>query len=234
MRKQSICFTVAVAGLWLVGVAPSRAATVIANPTGLQSGMTYEWSVTMGGTDSAVYTGSVGAKSWAEPANPPGERGWTHTSDWTALDLSGASGPTLLTLQLDRGATGQLFPAFSLYSGWETANDDSPNHTFNSVGNSSWATNLTYLDHVGNMGGPNGDIVGTGVTSVSRQWVLDPGLYSLVYGGNPGFVPPLGQTGTHAFSATLTTSPVPVPAAAYLFGTGLIGLASFARRRFSA
>jgi hypothetical protein len=196
--------------------------------------MTYEWGVTMSDTDSAIYAGNVGAKSWAEPGNPPGERGWTHTSAWTALDLTGLSGPTLLTLQLDRGATGQLFPAFSLYSGWETVNSDANNHTFNSAGNISWATNLTYLDHVANAGGPNGDIVGTGVTSVSKQWELAPGLYSLVYGGNPGFIPPLGQTGTHAFTATLTTAPVPVPAAAYLFGSGLIGLAGLARRRLSA
>lgn len=233
MRKLSLYTTAAALGLWLAGVAPSHASTVTPTPAGLQTGMTYEWGVTMGNTDSAGYTGSVGAKSWAEPGNPPGERGWTHTSDWTALDLTGVSGPTLLTLQLDRGTTGQLFPAFSLYSGWETVNSDSTNHTFNSVGNISWATNLTHLDHVANAGGPDGSATGAGVTSVSKQWVLAPGLYSLVYGGNPGFVPPLGQTGTHAFSATLTTSPVPVPAALYLFGTGLIGLAGLARRRLS-
>ena len=62
---------------------------------------------------------------------------------------------------------------------------------------------------------------------------LEPGLYSLVYGGNPAFS--LGQGNvSYAFSATLTTAPVPVPAAAYLFGSGLIGLAGLARRKFSA
>ncbi|MDN5940481.1 MAG: VPLPA-CTERM sorting domain-containing protein [Nitrospira sp.] len=232
MTKRTVLFAIAAMGMWLAGAAPSHAATV--TTPGPATGLTYEWGVTMSETDSAVYTGLVGAKSWAEPANPPGERGWTHTSDWTALDLTGLSGSTLLTLHLARGATGELSPAFSLYSGWETVNSDSPNHTFNNIGNISWATNLTYMDHIANAGGPDGSGTGTGVTFVSKQWELAPGLYSLVYGGNPGFVPPLGQTGSHSFSATLTTSPVPVPAALWLFGSGLTALVGLARRRMNA
>lgn len=244
MRTLPLYTTVAL-GLWLGGVAPSHAATVTLNPADLQTGLGYEWKVVMGDNDSATYTGSVGAKSWAEPSNPVDTPGWVHTSDWTALDLTGVSGPTVLTLQLGRGATGSLFPAFSLYSGWETIVDDLNLHEFNNTGNLDWKdritnpptpmpSNLTYLDHTANVGGPFGNVIGTGVDSVSESWELAPGLYTLVYGGNPGWVPPLGQTGNHTFSATLTTAPVPVPAAAYLFGSGLIGLASLARRKFSA
>lgn len=40
-----------------------------------------------------------------------------------------------------------------------------------------------------------------------------------------------GQTGTWTVSGTGTVSAVPVPAAAYLFGSGLIGLVGVARRR---
>jgi hypothetical protein len=237
MRKYSIGFTVAAVGLWFTMSAPSHAATITQNPANHQSGLTYEWLVVMGNLDLAHYHGSVGAKSWAEPGNPVGAKGWTHTSAWTLLDLTGLSGQTILTLELERdtdpGSTSQLFPAFSFYSGAEDVNSDAANHTFNNIGNISWATNLTYIDHVANIGGPNGTDSGTGQTAVSRSWILDPGIYSLNYGGNPPFTTPL-QSGTHAFSANLFTQPVPVPAAVYLFGSGLIGLAGLARRRFSA
>ncbi|MBK9307737.1 MAG: hypothetical protein IPM58_11775 [Nitrospira sp.] len=120
IRKRSSYLTVVAVGLWLAGAAPSHASTVTPNPVGHQSGLTYEWEVAMGSSDSATYTGSVGAKSWAEPGNPAGAKGWTHTSDWTLLDLTGASGNTLLTLTLDRGTTGSLFPAFSIFPVWRT------------------------------------------------------------------------------------------------------------------
>ncbi len=244
MRTLPLYTTVAL-GLWLGGVAPSHAATVTPNPAGHQSGLTYEWEVQMGDNDSATYNGSVGAKSWAEPTNPDGRKGWTHTTDWTLLNLTGATGPTLVTLTLGRGATGSLFPAFGMYSGVEDLVSDLNSHTFTNVGDTTWIVtegppeviapaNISYISHLANAGGPTGrEDNGTGVTSVSGSWVLTPGLYSLVYGGNPAFS--LGQGNvTYAFSATLTTTPVPVPAAAYLFGSGLIGLAGLARRRLSA
>lgn len=231
-RTRSLGLIAAAVGLWLAGVGPSHAATVTANPAGHQSGITYEWEVVMGNNDSATYSGSVGAKSWAEPGNPDPTPGWTHTSDWTVLDLTGASGTQLVTLTLDRGATGSLFPAFSVYAGVEDANSDAANHTFNNTGAISWAPNLAYTYHRANAGGPIGTDNGTGLTSVSDSWVLAPGLYSINFGGNPAFS--LGQTGSHAFSATITTAPVPLPAAAYLFGSSLIGLARLARRKFSA
>lgn len=37
--------------------------------------------------------------------------------------------------------------------------------------------------------------------------------------------------GVHAFTPAMNTSPVPLPAAAWLFGSGLLGLAGLARRR---
>lgn len=232
-KKRSVGLGLAALGLWLGGVASSHAATVTPDPPGHQSGISYEHLVVMGDLDLAHYHGSVGAKSWAEPGQPVGEKGWTHTSHWTALDLTGLSGPTILRLELERGHGGtSLFPAFTLFSGVEDVNSDASNHTWNNTGDISWATSLTYIDHLANAGGPNGTDSGTGVDAVAGQWVLAPGWYTLNYGGNPSFA--LGQTGFHDFSASLFTQPVPVPAAVYLFGTGLIGLASFARRKFSA
>ncbi|MCP9448243.1 MAG: VPLPA-CTERM sorting domain-containing protein [Nitrospira sp.] len=220
-------------GLGLAQVGSGQAATVVSDPAGLQSGISYEWQVTMGALDLAHLHGSVGAKSWAEPGQPVGAKGWTHTTDWVALDLSGLSGPTILTIELERGhdSGSQLFPAFTLYQGWETINSDSTNHTFNNTGAISWATNLTYIAHVANAGGPNGTDSGTGSDHVHASYTLNPGLYSIVFGGNPPYPP--AQTGQHSFAATLTTSPVPVPAALWLFGSGIVGLAGLARRRMN-
>jgi hypothetical protein len=212
---------------------PSHAHFVITeNPASLQGGITYEWlaATTHGGDGS--FSGLVGAKSWAEPGNPVDAKGWTHTTDWVAIDFSAVHEPSLLTIQVDRGASGSLFPAFTLYQGWETVNSDASNHTFNNIGPISWATNLSYIDHVANAGGPLGTANGTGLTSVSKEFVLVPGLYSLVIGGNPPFE--LGQTGQHEFTVTLNLSAVPVPAAFWLFGSSLAAMAGLARRKLTA
>jgi len=187
----------------------------------------------MNGNDSAVYEGGVGAKSWYEPLNPDGEKGWTHTTAWTALTLTESAN---LTITLDRhtvsGVGGTfLVPAFTIYSGQEHVVSDATNHTFNDVGNIAWTTALTYVDHEANLGR---------AASVSKTFSLGAGLYSIVYGGHPitdlseiNFSDP-NQSGTHGFQATLTTAPVPVPAALWLFGSGLAGLVGLARRQMTA
>jgi hypothetical protein len=235
MRRHTIKVFAAVAalGLWLSSLAPSHAHIVVTqDPAALQSGLTYEWLAEADHGGDGQISGSVGAKSWAEPGQPAGAKGWTHTSDWVALDLSAMHETSLVTIELARGATGDLFPAFSLFSGWETVNSDATNHTFNNIGNISWATSLTFIDHVANAGGVNGTESGVGLTSVSKQFLLAPGLYTIALGGNPSF--DLGQTGSHAFIANLDVAAVPVPAAVYLFGSGLVGLVGLARRRMTA
>lgn len=229
-RMRSVGLGLAAIGLWLAGAAPSHA-HINFGLTPDQTGLTYEFKGSTNHGGAGSISGSVGAKSWGEPNNPVGAKGWTHTSNWVQLDLSGMHVPGVLTITMDRGTTGSLFPAFSLYSGWENDTPDTNNHTFNNTGAISWADDLTYIGHVANAGGQNGTDNGTGLTSVSQQFYLNPGLYSIALGGNPAFS--LGQTGIHAFNATFDVAAVPLPAAAYLFGTGLIGLASFARRKLS-
>jgi hypothetical protein len=237
---RSLGLLAAAVGLWLAGVAPSHAHIAFTSP-GPATGLSYEVKaiVAHDGTFTESYSGSdfgltVGAKSWAEPSQPPGNKGWTHTTNWIALDLTALHNPARVTIQLDRGATGTLVPAFSLYSGWELDSSDATNHTFNNTGNISWADDLTYIGHVANAGGPDGtNTTGTVLTSVSGQYVLTPGLYSIVLGGNPLLTtPPAG--GFHNYTFTLSTAPVPVPAALWLFGSGLVGLAGLARRQKAA
>lgn len=225
---RSLGLLAAAVGLWLAVPGSAYAATIVTSP-GYAPGIGYEFGMTISGNDNAVYQGSVGAKSWNEPTNPVGAKGWTHTSDWTALELTEAA---TLTVTVARQAGVQftlpngtvvtegdlLTPALSLYAGWETTGPETS--TFNPTGNTSWAGGLNYLAHEANP---------SSLTSITRTFDLAAGKYSLVFGGNPAD-PAL--TGFHGYQATLST--VPLPAAAYLFGAGLMGLAGFARRTFSA
>jgi hypothetical protein len=239
-RKRSLGLLAAAVSLWLAAAAPSHAHIAYTAP-GPQTGLTYEVQGTVGhdGTFTESYSGSdfglsLGARSWAEPGNPAGAKGWTHTSNWVALDLSALHDPALVTIQLERGATGSLVPAFSLYSGWELNSSDASNHTYNNIGNISWADDLTYLTHVANAGGPDGtNTIGTEFTSVSGQYVLAPGFYSIALGGNPLLTDP-PASGSFDYTFTLSTAPVPVPAALWLFGSGLTGIVALARQKVAA
>jgi hypothetical protein len=126
---------------------------------------------------------AVGAKSWNEPSNPEGLKGWTHTSNWIALDLledsvlkvvvvrqQGVVVPAAAGLAAARAA---LVPAVSLYRGWDdtTAVED---HTFNNVGN-FWAT----IEYVGSAANPKAK-----PRAVYRVR-LPAGRYSINIGGNP-------------------------------------------------
>jgi hypothetical protein len=98
MRHQPCDFALAAVGLWPTGAVPSHASTIVPTPS-YAPGIGYEWGVTISGNDHAVYQGSVGAKSWNEPRTPPDAKGWPHTSDWTAIELTKAA---TLTVPLAR------------------------------------------------------------------------------------------------------------------------------------
>jgi hypothetical protein len=98
MKKQWSVLVLTAALLWVSGSVSAIASTIIPTP-GYAPGIGYEWGIVMSGTDSAIYQGSVGAKSWNEPTNPPDAKGWTHTSDWTAIELTDAA---TLTVTLAR------------------------------------------------------------------------------------------------------------------------------------
>jgi hypothetical protein len=96
-------------------------------------GITYAWQLELSGPgDSGSVTGSVGSKSWADPSNPGLgsfglNGGWTHTSNWIYLNLAQAAEVTI-TLEANAGVdngqggfyAGDLFPAWSLWSGVDT------------------------------------------------------------------------------------------------------------------
>ena len=147
------------------------------------TGISYEWTLRMSRRQTAELVYAVGAKSWSEPSNPEGLRGWTHTSNWIAFELD-VPATVKITVERQQGvvvtsgltaaaARSALVPALSIYSGWDDTTE-TENHTFNNVGN-FWST-VVYLGSAPN---PKSK------PSVSYKAKLQPGKYSIVIGGNP-------------------------------------------------
>lgn len=154
-------------------------------PTGNDGGISYEWTVIMNGKDKASFVNHVGAKSYNEPppAYEPPDTGWTHTSNWVALELSQRS---TVKIKIDRQegvpftsgttiatARNNLVPALSVYSGWD--NTSCEDHRYNTAGNVDWST----IQYLGNQ--PNN----VGKDSVTYEIKLDAGQYSIAIGGSP-------------------------------------------------
>ncbi len=154
-------------------------------PTGADGGISYEWIVKMGGKDEVSFVNRVGAKSYNEPPpdyEPP-YTGWTHTSNWVALELTQR---TKVKIKVERQegvpmanstpvtvARNKLIPALSVYSGWD--NTSCEDHRYNTSGNVPWTT----VQYIGNQ--PNKH----GKDEVGYQIVLDAGKYSIAIGGSP-------------------------------------------------
>ena len=156
---------------------------------------------------------------------------------------------------------GDLKPGFTLFSGISTSGWNEVTHTFTNtqdftlnplttvnkkgvtVTQVPTTTDLFYVDSNANTANSN---------TVSETFHLPVGLYSLWIGGNFSNIAnndsslPCDTTisggvaaghctgyGTHGknFMLNIQTAPVPIPAAAWLFGTGLAGLGAFSRRK---
>jgi hypothetical protein len=183
------------------------------------TGLGYEWTVKMHRKQTAQMVYAVGAKSWSEPSNPEGQKGWTHTSNWIALELEQAA---RVTIKVERqqgvvvtsgsntsAARFALVPAVSLYSGWDDTTEQET-HTFNNVGN-FWST-VVYRGHAANPKAKG---------AVVYKAKLPAGRYSIVVGGNPKSLgdpaaypsnscDPAGTlcneyTGLHGYKLTITT-----------------------------
>lgn len=126
-------------------------------PDPCDGGIGYQWTVTMENhKDEVQFIGHVGAKSWNEPPplyEPP-YSGWTHTSNWVALELKQRS-KVEVTIERQEGvayrnndgsfstARNALVPALSVYKGWQTAGCD--DHRYNNAGNIDWMTTAQFI-----------------------------------------------------------------------------------------
>ena len=119
-----------------------------------EGGIGYEWTVTLGHHGSAEVVGSTGGKGSYEPSFEAPDIGWTHTTDWVALELeeevileiemSRQEGVYEMKVDRDTGAKSfatsgaMLYPAFSIYEGWDSTTEKEKG-SFNPIGN-FWST----------------------------------------------------------------------------------------------
>lgn len=211
-----------------VAAAHGGGATVVfgdpvpATPEVTCAGVSYEWTVQMGKGSTAGFVRHVGAKSWNEPppAYEPPYTGWTHTSDWVAFELKK---PAKVQIQIARQqgvlmpglatdpATGdplisytlagnRLYPAFSLYKGWEESGCE--DHRYNTGGPTPWAPALEFVASQPNVHGWN---------KATLVRYLPAGKYSIAIGGaNVSFCAPSTDplscyNGRHGYRASITT-----------------------------
>lgn len=196
-------------------------------------------------------TGSLGGSN-ASPIYP-GTYGWTHTSRWSVIDLNGLydAGHTNVQLNItlsDFNGTG-LIPGLAVWQGKEDAGNYSSRYV-NGIDSTNWAQwnggglcapagtcsyfpTLAQAGLAGNVwAAADSQTSPTGTAGVTLNTILTAGgnnYFTVVMGGNA----PLVDSGV-AKDFQATVSVVPVPAAVYLFGSGLIGLAGLARRKMKA
>lgn len=166
---------------------------------------------------------------------------------------------------------GAIFPGQSTFASWSSFASNNPaiiaaggavtpdrwgayrsNADFTIASNTGVAAGqFATLDYTGSSGSNGGG------NSVSGNYTLGPGVYSLVVGGanatdlsallaaaiatNGDYTTPSAaltdyQNGRLArtFNIAFNVTPVPLPAAVWLFGSGLAAVVAFARRRMSA
>lgn len=189
-------------------------------------GIGYTWTVIAGQNDSGSLSRHFGAWSW-EDQTLGMNTGWTHDSNWLALNLTDAA---VLTLTLERDSavpyagagniggfadTADMFPSFTFWQGWD--NDDGNLHTYFNKGAVSWAEDLTYLDHYEN----------STLTSITRSYTLAAGSYTFALGSNASAMslPP-----RQGYRFSFSTTPEPSRMLLTMLGTAAVLLR---RRRAS-
>jgi len=180
-----------------------------------EGGIGYEWTVTFDHHGSHELVGSTGGKGSFEPTFEAPDFGWTHTTDWVALELKeNATLEIEMTrqegvyeLKVDRETGEQsyatsgamLYPAFSIYEGWDTTTE-AEQGSFNPIGN-FWST----IEYMGAAYSHDGR------STVTHSIVLSAGKYSLNLGGvNALHCAEEDEcyNGAHGYRVKLTTSPL--------------------------
>jgi hypothetical protein len=173
----------------------------------LDGGIRYSWQVHLAGNTSATFEGAVGAWGWDEDGSPATATGRTEAAHWVALNLKS---PSRLTIRVSRkgsaidplaifpGSTagGNLRPAFTVHSGWDS--DGGDESTFPNRGPVAWAEDLSYLDHAETAG-----------VSVEKTLTLAAGFYTIALGGNSSHLIPEPRQGYEATFASVSLEKTP-------------------------
>jgi len=172
------------------------------------------------GTD---YTVSTFNNKWKESPLTSGP-----TSSWgAALDYglinTDVAGDLTITISADSTLESDFAAGFTLWSGWGDTGTGNKHQAWNFDANnpaSLGVTGTTYLGHA--------STTVSGGTATLIYSNIAAGQYSLFIGGN-------GSDNTNQFyTADISVSAVPVPAAAWLMGSAVLGLAGMRRKKVTA
>ena len=181
-------------------------------------------AATPGGTDYQAYYDDVADLTWAANANINGLHGWSAQQAWVAgLTIGGVSGWRLPSM--DVNGDGVIV---------NCNGGGVPDCIDNEMGFLSWENGITTADP--------GVFSNVGVFTTGRYWsgtddVLDSANawvfdFTRIFGSN--FQAPGGKDFNNFLAWAVRSGDVavvPVPAAAWLFGSGLLGLVGVARRK---
>lgn len=155
---------------------------------------------------------------------------WNPDNSWGAalgyglIDMH-AAGNLTITVKADTDSGSIFTPGFSIFSGWDTGAGNKHQAWNLDASNPGLldTTGLTYLGH-------SSTTTEGGMTTLTLA-NLAAGEYSVWIGGNAGG--PTGMT-NQRYIADIAVSAVPVPAAAWLMGSAVLGLAGMRRKKETA
>jgi len=211
MQKQNLITTISV-GLIALGLAGTADAALLGR-----------LAATPGGTDYQAYYDEDADLTWLADANAAGLMNWVDANNWAAnLDIDGITGWRLpTTMQPDASCSGQSNQGASFpLQGFGTGCTGSEmGHLFNVDGITAAAP--------GSFSNVQSDFYWSGtefapVTNSAWFFNFDDGFQFIDSKGSDLFAWAV-QSGD--------VSTVPVPAAVWLFGSGLLGLVGVARRK---
>ena len=169
---------------------------------------------------------AVGAKAYKD-----GATNWGHNADFAIFSLNADANVTI-SVSSDHSA---LRPAFGLWQGWDTGSGSRHGEFLNNgaisamTGTLRDSTGTSLVDVNAWAFSATQGSAGNDVTATLTRF-LTAGNYTLAIGGYDGTV-----GGQLAYSANISTAPaaapVPLPAAAWLFGGAIASLVSTSRRR---
>lgn len=201
---------------------------------------------------TALVTDSVSLNSWTFGFGV--NLGWNHTIDNHDLHVTGGAGDIVVTAK--QTATTDALPGFTLWHRTGGSGHISGSHQFDQVTgptgtNAFLASSVDYIVGYGNAGATftnaNGNPVDHGGVFVPGSWTsgtdgsglayvsltltgLAAGDYYILNGGSDWN----NTSGKTTGGFLLTATAVPVPAAVWLFGSALTGLAGWSRRKAAA
>lgn len=175
-----------------------------------------------------AYYDDVADLTWLADANAGGSMNWSDANNWAAgLDVAGVTGWRLPdTMQPDTSCSIQMS---GLSYGFSCTGSEMGNLFYNvlggSAGNSITSNHNANYDLFSNVQSSDYWSATQNATNTSAAWLLNfDGGYQ-----NHNLSKSNSRSGWAVYSGDV--SAVPVPAAAWLFGSGLLGLVGVARRK---